>query len=198
MLKEGFILLFCLLQYPISGYANNSFCTEANDSVYTYEHVEYNGKTICFRNYKNSVINAYVIELCNDSILPDGKLGAIEYNYAVYDFTNDSTVKENINKIRAIVKDALIEKGFTLQVNISGSGKIVGIIFNYRTRLTEFFEAKDIFNITNEIMEKIQFIPPEKFGCNAIKLQVPIVSPASIIDKQNCKGNSSPSAKPAS
>ena len=43
-------------------------------------------------------MRAYVIELCNDSIKPDGKLGAIEYNYAVEDFLRESTVKETINE----------------------------------------------------------------------------------------------------
>jgi len=174
MLKKGFILLFCLLQYTISGYANNSFCTEENDSIYTYEYIEYNGKTICFRNYKNSVMRAYVIELRNDSIKPDGKLGAIEYNYAVNDFLNDSAVKETINKIRAIATRTLNETGFTIQININGPGEIVGVIFTYKTTLIEFIGAKEIFNITTEIIENIKFTPPENFGCNMIKIYIPI------------------------
>ena len=168
------ILLLCLLQYTISGYASNTYCTIANDSCDTYEYVEYNGKTICFNNYKNSVMRAYVIELCNDSIKPDGKLGAIEYNYAVDDFLNDSTVKEAINKIRAIAKNSLNETGFTIKINISGPGEIVGVIFRYKTIMAEFIGAKEIFYMTNEIMKNIKFIPPEKFGCNIIKIYIPI------------------------
>ena len=42
MIRKGFILLLLLLQYTIYGYANNSFYTEENDSIYTYEYVEYN------------------------------------------------------------------------------------------------------------------------------------------------------------
>jgi hypothetical protein len=174
MLKKGFILLFCLLHYTFGGYASNSYCTEENDSIYTYEYVEYNGKTICFRKYKNSVMRAYVIELCNDSIKPDGKLGAIEYNYAVDDFLNDSTVEEAINKIRAIAKNSLNETGFTIKINISGPGEIVGVIFRYKTIMAEFIGAKEIFYMTNEIMKNIKFIPPEKFGCNIIKIYIPI------------------------
>ena len=174
MIRKGFILLLLLLQYTISGYASNTYCTIANDSCDTYEYVEYNGKTICFRNYKNSVMRAYVIELCNDSIKPDGKLGAIEYNYAVDDFLNDSTVEEAINKIRAIAKNSLNETGFTIQINISGPGEIVGVIFNYKTIMAEFIGAKEIFYMTNEIMKNIKFIPPEKFGCNIIKIYIPI------------------------
>ena len=177
MLKKGFILLFCLLHYTLGGYASNSYCTEVNDSCYTYEYVEYNGKTISFRNNENLVMNAYVIELCNDSIKPDGKLGAIEYNYAVYDFLNDSIVKVAINEIRTIVKDTLNETGLTIQVNISGPGEIAGVIFMYKTILTELIGAKEIFDITNEIMENIKFTPPEKFGCNIIKVQIPIKQP---------------------
>ena len=173
MIKKGFILLLLLLQYTIYGYANNSFCTEENDSIYTYEYVEYNGKTICFRNNENLVMKAYVIELCNDSIKPDGKLGAIEYNYAVEDFLNDSTVKEAINKIRAIAKNSLNETGFTIQINISGPGEIVGVIFKYKTIMAEFIGAKEIFYMTNEIMKNIKFIPPENFGCNIIKICIP-------------------------
>ena len=168
------ILLLCLLQYTISGYASNTYSTIANDSCDTYEYVEYNGKTICFNNYKNSVMRAYVIELCNDSIKPDGKLGAIEYNYAVDDFLNDSTVEKAINKIRAIAKNSLNKTGFTIQINISGPGEIVGVIFNYKTIMAEFIGAKEIFYMTNEIMKNIKFIPPEKFGCNIIKIYIPI------------------------
>ena len=174
MIRKGFILLLLLLQYTIYSYANNSFYTEENDSIYTYEYVEYNGKTICFRNYKNSVMRAYVIELCNDSIKPDGKLGAIEYNYAVDDFLNDSTVEEAINKIRAIAKNSLNETGFTIHINISGPGEIVGVTFTYKMIMAEFIGAKEIFYMTNEIMKNIKFIPPEKFGCNIIKIYIPI------------------------
>ena len=174
MIRKGFILLLLLLQYTISGYASNTYSTIANDSCDTYEYVEYNGKTICFNNYKNSVMRAYVIELCNDSIKPDGKLGAIEYNYAVDDFLNDSTVKEAINKIRAIAKNSLNETGFTIKINISGPGEIVGVIFRYKTIMAEFIGAKEIFYMTNEIMKNIKFIPPEKFGCNIIKIYIPI------------------------
>ena len=168
------ILLFCLLQYTIYGYASNTYCTIANDSCDTYEYVEYNGKTICFNNYKNSVMRAYVIELCNDSIKPDGELGAIEYNYAVDDFLNDSTVEEAINKIRAIAKNSLNETGFTINIYISGSGEIVGVTFTYKMIMAEFIGAKEIFYMTNEIMKNIKFIPPEKFGCNIIKIYIPI------------------------
>ena len=174
MIRKGFILLLLLLQYTIYGYANNSFYTEENDSIYTYEYVEYNGKTICFRNNENLAMSAYVIELCNDSIKPDGKLGAIEYNYAVDDFLNDSTVEEAINKIRAIAKNSLNETGFTININISGSGEIVGVTFTYKTIMAEFIGAKEIFYMTNEIMKNIKFIPPEKFGCNIIKIYIPI------------------------
>ena len=174
MIRKGFILLLLLLQYTIYGYANNSFYTEENDSIYTYEYVEYNGKTICFRNNENLAMRAYVIELCNDSIKPDGKLGAIEYNYAVDDFLNDSTVEEAINKIRAIAKNSLNETGFTININISGSGEIVGVTFTYKTIMAEFIGAKEIFYMTNEIMKNIKFIPPEKFGCNIIKIYIPI------------------------
>ena len=174
MIRKGFILLLLLLQYTIYGYANNSFYTEENDSIYTYEYVEYNGKTICFRNNENLVMRAYVIELCNDSIKPDGKLGAIEYNYAVEDFLRESTVKETINKIRAIAKNSLNETGFTIHIHISGPGEIVGVTFTYKTIMAEFIGAKEIFYMTNEIMKNIKFIPPEKFGCNIIKIYIPI------------------------
>lgn len=163
-----------MLHYTFGGYASNSYCTEVNDSCYTYEYVEYNGKTICFRNYKNSVMRAYVIELCNDSIKPDGKLGAIEYNYVVDDFLNDSTVEEAINKIRAIAKNSLNKTGFTINIYISGSGEIVGVTFMYKMIMAEFIGAKEIFYMTNEIMKNIKFIPPEKFGCNIIKIYIPI------------------------
>ncbi len=53
------------------------FYTEENDSCNTYEYVKYNGKTICFNNYKNSVMRAYVIELCNDSIKQTGNWGQL-------------------------------------------------------------------------------------------------------------------------
>ena len=166
------ILLICLLQYTISGYASNTYSTIANDSCDTYEYVVYNGKTICFNNYKNSVMRAYVIELCNDSIKPDGKLGAIEYNYAVDDFLNDSTVKETINEIRAIVDD--YGKRFAdVNVSISGSGELVRVSFLYYTKQKELISAKDIFEITNEIMNNTKFIPPENFGCNIIKICIP-------------------------
>ena len=166
------ILLLCLLQYTISGYASNTYCTIANDSCDTYEYVEYNGKTICFNNYKNSVMRAYVIELCNDSIKPDGKLGAIEYNYAVEDFLRESTVKETINEIRAIVDD--YGKRFAdVNVSISGSGELVRVSFLYYTKQKELISAKDIFEITNEIMKNTKFIPPENFGCNIIKICIP-------------------------
>jgi hypothetical protein len=172
MIRKGFILLLLLLQYTIYGYANNSFYTEENDSIYTYEYVEYNGKTICFRNYKNSVMRAYVIELCNDSIKPDGELGAIEYNYAVEDFLRESTVKETINEIRAIVDD--YGKRFAdVNVSISGSGELVRVSFLYYTKQKELISAKDIFEITNEIMKNTKFIPPENFGCNIIKICIP-------------------------
>ena len=174
MIRKGFILLLLLLQYTISGYASNTYSTIANDSCDTYEYVEYNGKTICFNNYKNSVMRAYVIELCNDSIKPDGKLGAIEYNYAVEDFLNDSTVEEAINKIRAIAKNSLNKTGFTINIYISGSGEIVGVTFMYKMIMAEFIGAKEIFYMTNEIMKNIKFIPPEKFGCNIIKIYIPI------------------------
>ena len=166
------ILLLCLLQYTISGYASDTYCTIANDSCDTYEYVEYNGKTICFNNYKNSVMRAYVIELCNDSIKPDGKLGAIEYNYAVEDFLRESTVKETINEIRAIVDD--YGKRFAdVNVSISGSGELVRVSFLYYTKQKELISAKDIFEITNEIMKNTKFIPPENFGCNIIKICIP-------------------------
>ena len=174
MIRKGFILLLLLLQYTISGYASKTYSTIANDSCDTYEYVVYNGKTICFNNYKNSVMRAYVIELCNDSIKPDGKLGAIEYNYAVDDFLNDSTVKEAINKIRAIAKNSLNETGFTIHIHISGPGEIVGVTFTYKMIMAEFIGAKEIFYMTNEIMKNIKFIPPEKFGCNIIKIYIPI------------------------
>ena len=174
MIRKGFILLLLLLQYTISGYASKTYSTIANDSCDTYEYVVYNGKTICFNNYKNSVMRAYVIELCNDSIKPDGKLGAIEYNYAVDDFLNDSTVEEAINKIRAIAKNSLNKTGFTINIYISGSGEIVGVTFMYKTIMAEFIGAKEIFYMTNEIMKNIKFIPPEKFGCNIIKIYIPI------------------------
>ena len=174
MIRKGFILLLLLLQYTISGYASNTYSTIANDSCDTYEYVVYNGKTICFNNYKNSVMRAYVIELCNDSIKPDGKLGAIEYNYAVDDFLNDSTVEEAINKIRAIAKYSLNKTGFTINIYISGSGEIVGVTFMYKMIMAEFIGAKEIFYMTNEIMKNIKFIPPEKFGCNIIKIYIPI------------------------
>ena len=166
------ILLICLLQYTISGYASNTYSTIANDSCDTYEYVVYNGKTICFNNYKNSVMRAYVIELCNDSIKPDGKLGAIEYNYAVEDFLRESTVKETINEIRAIVDD--YGKRFAdVNVSISGSGELVRVSFLYYTKQKELISAKDIFEITNEIMNNTKFIPPENFGCNIIKICIP-------------------------
>ena len=172
MIRKGFILLLLLLQYTISGYASNTYSTIANDSCDTYEYVVYNGKTICFNNYKNSVMRAYVIELCNDSIKPDGKLGAIEYNYAVDDFLNDSTVKETINEIRAIVDD--YGKRFAdVNVSISGSGELVRVSFLYYTKQKELISAKDIFEITNEIMKNTKFIPPENFGCNIIKICIP-------------------------
>ena len=174
MIRKGFILLLLLLQYTISGYASNTYSTIANDSCDTYEYVEYNGKTICFNNYKNSVMRAYVIELCNDSIKPDGKLRSIEYNYAVEDFLNDSTVEEAINKIRAIAKNSLNETGFTININISGPGEIVGVTFTYKMIMAEFIGAKEIFYMTNEIMKNIKFIPPENFGCNIIKIYIPI------------------------
>lgn len=173
MLKKGFVLLLCLLQYSISGYANNSFYTEANDSICTYEYVEYNGKTICFKNNENLVMRAYVIELCNDSIKPDGKLSSIEYNYAVEDFLRENTVKETINEIKAIVED-YSKTLADINVSINGSGKIIRVSFLYYTKQKEYISAKDIFNITNEIMENIKFTPPEKFGCNIIKLNIPI------------------------
>ena len=119
-------------------------------------------------------MRAYVIELCNDSIKPDGELGAIEYNYAVEDFLNDSTVEEAINKIRAIAKNSLNETGFTIKINISGPGEIVGVTFTYKMIMAEFIGAKEIFYMTNEIMKNIKFIPPEKFGCNIIKIYIPI------------------------
>ena len=172
MIRKGFILLLLLLQYTISGYASNTYCTIANDSCDTYEYVVYNGKTICFNNYKNSVMRAYVIELCNDSIKPDGKLGAIEYNYAVEDFLRESTVKETINEIRAIVDD--YGKRFAdVNVSISGSGELVRVSFLYYTKQKELISAKDIFEITNEIMKNTKFIPPENFGCNIIKICIP-------------------------
>ena len=172
MIRKGFILLLLLLQYTISGYASNTYCTIANDSCDTYEYVVYNGKTICFNNYKNSVMRAYVIELCNDSIKPDGKLGAIEYNYAVEDFLRESTVKETINEIRAIVDD--YGKRFAdVNVSISGSGELVRVSFLYYTKQKELISAKDIFEITNEIMNNTKFIPPENFGCNIIKICIP-------------------------
>ena len=118
-------------------------------------------------------MRAYVIELCNDSIKPDGKLGAIEYNYAVDDFLRESTVKETINEIRAIVDD--YGKRFAdVNVSISGSGELVRVSFLYYTKQKELISAKDIFEITNEIMKNIKFIPPEKFGCNIIKIYIPI------------------------
>ena len=172
MIRKGFILLLLLLQYTISGYASNTYSTIANDSCDTYEYVVYNGKTICFNNYKNSVMRAYVIELCNDSIKPDGKLGAIEYNYAVEDFLRESTVKETINEIRAIVDD--YGKRFAdVNVSISGSGELVRVSFLYYTKQKELISAKDIFEITNEIMNNTKFIPPENFGCNIIKICIP-------------------------
>ena len=173
MIRKGFILLFCLLQHSISGYAINSYYIVSNDSCDTYEYVEYNGKTICFNNYKNSVMRAYVIELCNDSIKPDGKLGAIEYNYAVEDFLREGTVKETINEIRAIVDD--YGKRFAnVNVSIGGSGEIIRVSFLYYTKQKELIGAKEIFYMTNEIMKNIKFIPPEKFGCNIIKIYIPI------------------------
>ena len=172
MIRKEFILLLLLLQYTISGYASNTYSTIANDSCDTYEYVVYNGKTICFNNYKNSVMRAYVIELCNDSIKPDGKLGAIEYNYAVEDFLRESTVKETINEIRAIVDD--YGKRFAdVNVSISGSGELVRVSFLYYTKQKELISAKDIFEITNEIMNNTKFIPPENFGCNIIKICIP-------------------------
>ena len=172
MIRKGFILLLLLLQYTISGYASNTYSTIANDSCDTYEYVVYNGKTICFNNYKNSVMRAYVIELCNDSIKPDGKLGAIEYNYAVEDFLRESTVKETINEIRAIVDD--YGKRFAdVNVSIGGSGEIIRVSFLYYTKQKELIGAKDIFEITNEIMKNTKFIPPENFGCNIIKICIP-------------------------
>ena len=172
MIRKGFILLLLLLQYTISGYASNTYSTIANDSCDTYEYVVYNGKTICFNNYKNSVMRAYVIELCNDSIKPDEKLGAIEYNYAVEDFLRESTVKETINEIRAIVDD--YGKRFAdVNVSISGSGELVRVSFLYYTKQKELISAKDIFEITNEIMKNTKFIPPENFGCNIIKICIP-------------------------
>ena len=172
MIRKGFILLLLLLQYTISGYASKTYSTIANDSCDTYEYVVYNGKTICFNNYKNSVMRAYVIELCNDSIKPDGKLGAIEYNYAVEDFLRESTVKETINEIRAIVDD--YGKRFAdVNVSISGSGELVRVSFLYYTKQKELISAKDIFEITNEIMKNTKFIPPENFGCNIIKICIP-------------------------
>ena len=172
MIRKGFILLLLLFQYTISGYASNTYSTIANDSCDTYEYVVYNGKTICFNNYKNSVMRAYVIELCNDSIKPDGKLGAIEYNYAVEDFLRESTVKETINEIRAIVDD--YGKRFAdVNVSISGSGELVRVSFLYYTKQKELISAKDIFEITNEIMNNTKFIPPENFGCNIIKICIP-------------------------
>ena len=172
MIRKGFILLLLLLQYTISGYASKTYSTIANDSCDTYEYVVYNGKTICFNNYKNSVMRAYVIELCNDSIKPDGKLGAIEYNYAVEDFLRESTVKETINEIRAIVDD--YGKRFAdVNVSINGSGELVRVSFLYYTKQKELISAKDIFEITNEIMKNTKFIPPENFGCNIIKICIP-------------------------
>ena len=172
MIRKGFILLLLLLQYTISGYASNTYSTIANDSCDTYEYVVYNGKTICFNNYKNSVMRAYVIELCNDSIKPDGKLGAIEYNYAVEDFLREGTIKETINEIRAIVDD--YGKRFAdVNVSISGSGELVRVSFLYYTKQKELISAKDIFEITNEIMKNTKFIPPENFGCNIIKICIP-------------------------
>ena len=172
MIRKGFILLLLLLQYTISGYASKTYSTIANDSCDTYEYVVYNGKTICFNNYKNSVMRAYVIELCNDSIKPDGKLGAIEYNYAVEDFLREGTVKETINEIRAIVDD--YGKRFAdVNVSIGGSGEIIRVSFLYYTKQKELIGAKDIFEMTNEIIENIKFIPPENFGCNIIKICIP-------------------------
>ena len=172
MIRKGFILLLLLLQYTIYGYASNTYSTIANDSCDTYEYVVYNGKTICFNNYKNSVMRAYVIELCNDSIKPDGKLGAIEYNYAVEDFLREGTVKETINEIRAIVDD--YGKRFAdVNVSIGGSGEIIRVSFLYYTKQKELIGAKDIFEMTNEIIENIKFIPPENFGCNIIKICIP-------------------------
>ena len=172
MIRKGFILLLLLFQYTISGYASNTYSTIANDSCDTYEYVVYNGKTICFNNYKNSVMRAYVIELCNDSIKPDGKLGAIEYNYAVGDFLREGTVKETINEIRAIVDD--YGKRFAdVNVSIGGSGEIIRVSFLYYTKQKELIGAKDIFEMTNEIIENIKFIPPENFGCNIIKICIP-------------------------
>jgi hypothetical protein len=40
--------------------------------------------------------------------------------------------------------------------------------------MAEFIGAKEIFYMTNEIMKNIKFIPPEKFGCNIIKIYIPI------------------------
>ena len=71
------------------------------------------------------------------------------------------------------MQHTLNETGFPIQINISVPGEIVGVIFMYKTILTEFFGAKEIYNITTEIMENIKFTPPEKFGCNIIKVQIP-------------------------
>ena len=127
-------------------------------------------ETICAFSNEPGIVEGYT----NDSIKPDGELGAIEYNYAVDDFLNDSTVEEAINKIRAIAKNSLNETGFTININISGPGEIVGVTFTYKTIMAEFIGAKEIFYMTNEIMKNIKFIPPEKFGCNIIKIYIPI------------------------
>jgi hypothetical protein len=56
------------------------------------------------------------------------------------------------------LQHTLNETGFPIQINISAPGEIVGVIFMYKTILTEFFGAKEIYNITTEIMENINLL----------------------------------------
>ena len=103
MIRKGFILLLLLLQYTISGYASNTYSTIANDSCDTYEYVVYNGKTICFNNYKNSVLTQELVDHNVD--LLRSYIPRIEYKVtdvpAIYITTDGTSLTKRMDYIWA-------------------------------------------------------------------------------------------------
>ena len=142
--------------------------------------LKYNEETVRFDVRLDTTVIAYMKEQYGDSIKLDGKLGLAEHDTVVKEYLQDEDVVAAVDSVQKIAlhhfkRVAFVEgKDIAVRFDIGESGEVLRCNFVFPSEYSDEIWSEHIYAITKKIKENIKFVPPGKYGCNTISIDIPV------------------------
>ena len=140
---------------------------------------KYDGETVRFDVRLDTTVIAYIKEQYDDSIKLDGKIGSTKYDDVVKKYLQDNDMMAVVDSVQNIALHHLKRVPFTegkdicVRLDINETGDVVLCNFVFSSEYSDGIWPEHIYAITKQI-KNIKFIPPGKYGCNSISVDIPI------------------------